>query len=121
MLKERACWTCRYRGGSRARLNSPISARQRVEKLLKPPKAESEEEHKRETYKAVVARLEDEIARLKADLTKAKSEGSLFDLQLTDTKGIGRIIADSVSEWKAKEIAKAITDRIKAKKQKHAG
>ena len=59
--------------------------------------------------------------RLKQKLAKADAEGSLFDLHNDRADQIGRVIAESISPRKAKEIAKAITARLDEKKARHAG
>jgi hypothetical protein len=85
------------RPGERSRLNSPISAKQRV--------------------LAVKAHVEliHEIEHLKEHLAAAQHRnGSLFDLKQDKPEDIATTIVASVSETKACNIAKAITDGIAA-------
>ncbi len=108
--------------GQRSRLNSPISARQRVEKVLKAREEGSDaKDDKRAASKARIAELEREVARLKQEL--AKSDGSLFDLKTTPADQIAAVIADirNCGPHKAKSIAAAINRRLKSTPQKPAG
>jgi hypothetical protein len=97
--------------GQRARLNSPISARQRVEKQLKV--RSGGEEAKSPTSpltimrKALVER-EHKIAHLEEQLAAADA-GSLFDLRRDKAEDIGLTIAANVGRDKALGIVKAIT------------
>jgi hypothetical protein len=103
----------------RAKLNSPITARQKVEKMLKP-KAEGDDDKPESAtvkMKAVIVALSEENERLK----RAADSGSLFDLQLTSGKGIGETIAKTITEWKWKEIVKAGNAVYAKRKQKPAG
>jgi hypothetical protein len=105
--------------GMRARLNSPISARQRVEGVLKARiKGGSAEAKVRESPVALlrkqVADRDREIAALKAKVAKA-DDGSLFDLRRDSADDIARTIADNIGEAKWKGIKKAADERYKAK------
>jgi hypothetical protein len=105
----------------RARMNSPITARQKVEKRLKP---KAEELDGAEPELTATQKLKDAIRRLEEEnlqLRRDAEGGSLFDLKLDPAKGIGRTIADSVGDWKAREIVKAIQERLKEKTRKPAG
>jgi hypothetical protein len=107
--------------GERARLNSPITARQRVEKVLKAREGGTEEKKMRASpvtqWKDKVAALERENALLKSKLEAAeKRDGSLFDLQQDTVADIASTIVRRVTESKAHRIAKAIQDELKAKK-----
>lgn len=106
--------------GERARLNSPITARQRVEKVLKAREGGTEEKMRASPvtqWKDKVAALERENALLKSKLEAAeKRDGSLFDLQQDTVADIASTIVRRVTELKAHRIAKAIQDELKAKK-----
>ena len=107
--------------GERARLNSPITARQRVEKVLKAreggPKRRKMRASPVTQWKDKVAALERENALLKSKLEAAeKRDGSLFDLQQDTVADIASTIVRRVTESKAHRIAKAIQDELKAKK-----
>jgi hypothetical protein len=108
--------------GERARLNSPISARQRVEKLLQARAKGTEEKLRESPVKALrkqIADLERRNAELEAKL--ARHDGSKFDLGLDTATDIGRTLADNVSESKAAAIFKAARERYKQRKQKPPG
>jgi hypothetical protein len=105
--------------GARARLNSPISARQRVEGVLKArAKGETAEAKVKESPVALlrkqVADRDREIAALKARLAKA-DDGSLFDLKRDKPDDIAVAIADNINEGKWKSIKKTADERYKAK------
>ena len=111
--------------GMRARLNSPITARQGVEGVLKArAKGESAEAKVRESPVALlrkqVADKDREIATLKAKLAKAE-DGSLFDLKLDKPEHIGVAIVENVSDHRAGEIERAISAARKKRKSKPAG
>jgi hypothetical protein len=115
--------------GARARLNSPISARQRVEKILKVRKAaaEAREEGRKgepETFRtSPMARLKDlnaeqarEIEHLKERLATAEQrDGSLFDLKRDNAHDIARTIAENIGEGRWKNIKKAVDEHYKTK------
>jgi hypothetical protein len=113
--------------GERSRLNSPISARQRVEKLIKARSGGTEDSLRTSPVsqlKRQLAEKDREIADLQARLAAAeRRDGSLFDLKQDVANDIGRTIATNVSEYKARNIAEAILEGIKAKRreQKPAG
>jgi hypothetical protein len=107
--------------GPRSRLNSPISARQRVEKVLKSRAAGTEERMKESPVallKKQIADKDREIADLK---TKVARSGSLFDLKQDDAVSIGRIIGETVSEGRLATIMKAAQETQKKKKRAAAG
>ena len=111
--------------GMRARLNSPISARQRVEAVLKGRiKGESAEAKVKNSpvalLRAQVVDKDREIAALKAKLAKA-ADGSLFDLKADPADAIARVIVETVSPNKAGEIERAISAASKRRKSKPAG
>lgn len=109
--------------GQRSRLNSPISARQRVEKIMKAREAGTEDtvrESPVALLKNTITDLEREVKDLKAKLAKADA-GSLFDLKLDNADGIAMGIVENISREKARNIAKAIEARLNKKQQKPAG
>jgi hypothetical protein len=109
--------------GQRSRLNSPISARQRVEAVLKARASGKEEKLKGSPVtllKQRIVELERELATTREKLA-GKDDGSLFDLRNDSAADIGRALADTVSEGKADAIFKASKERYKQKRQKHAG
>ena len=100
--------------GQRARLNSPISARQRVETELKVRAGGNEATSPTSPVTVLKRRLVEQThrnAHLEEQLAAA-GNGSLFDLKHDTADDIGRVIADSVSETKARGIVKAITDKL---------
>lgn len=106
--------------GERARLNSPISARQRVEKILKARERGTEERQKDSPVtllKRKNAELERELAEAQAKLAR-RDDGSLFDLRHDTGDDIGRAIADVISESKFDSIMRSAKTRYKEKKQK---
>ena len=110
--------------GARARLNSPISARQRVEAVLKVrAKGESAEAKVKNSpvalLRAQIADKDCEIATLKAKLAKA-ADGSLFDLRADPADIIARVIVETVPN-KAGAIERAISAASKRRKSKPAG
>jgi hypothetical protein len=109
--------------GERSRLNSPISARQRVEKALKASGDGAEGKPGGSPLRALkdqLAASEREIAELKAKLARHDS-GSLFDLKSDSVGNIVEAIVGNVSDYKADAIGKALVERVKKKKQRPAG
>ena len=109
--------------GQRSRLNSPITARQRVETILQARRDGVDEETVRASPVAllkeqIVAR-DREIGRLKSELTK-QADGSLFDLKHDSADDIALAIVGNLSAHKAKSLADGILTRLK-KSQKPAG
>jgi hypothetical protein len=111
--------------GERSRLNSPISARQRVEKLM-DQRGHGREGTKRDRTsplalaKQKIADLEREKAHVEDKLAAAeRADGSLFDLRRDTAESIGKTIAGNVGESKARKIANAILEHLK--KAKPAG
>jgi hypothetical protein len=106
--------------GERARLNSPISARQRVEKLLKARAAGTEDKHKDSPVtllKRKVAELERDLAETQAKLAR-RDDGSLFDLKSDTADTIGMVFPDHISEGKFDAIVKAAKQRYRDKRRK---
>jgi hypothetical protein len=111
--------------GERSRLNSPISAKQRVLAELKVRAAQAEGGEVEALFppSSPVRRLKDQVAELareKAHLEEqlaAADAGSLFDLFKDTAADIGDVIVDKLSEHKAREIVKAITAGLAAKKK----
>jgi hypothetical protein len=109
--------------GERARLNSPISARQRVEKVLKA-RAGGTEETMRTSPMSILKKQISEYQRTVADLQErlAASEnrdGSLFDLKRDKAEDIIKTIVAVVTEHRATTIARGILAHYK--KPKPAG
>ena len=109
--------------GQRSRLNSPITARQRVETILHARRDGVDEETVRASPVAllkeqIVAR-DREIGRLKSELTK-QADGSLFDLKHDSADDIALAIVNDLSAHRAKTPADGILARLK-KSQKPAG
>jgi len=109
--------------GQRARLNSPISARQRVEKELKV--RDGGQEAKTSTspitiLKRSLVEREHKIAHLEEKLAGAE-QGSLFDLRRDSADNIATTIVANISEHKATAVAKGILAALKAAKQTPAG
>lgn len=109
--------------GERSRLNSPISARQRVEKEMKARGGGGEGNLRSSPvtiYKQRIAEQDRKIAELEARANN--TDGSLFDLRRDSAEDIVSVITDpsTISEAKAKKIANGILAALKAR-QKPAG
>jgi hypothetical protein len=103
--------------GQRARLNSPISARENVTKELNARKnsdSNVKPRDRRDTQKDQITELKREIAELQHKLTKA-TDGSLFDLKKDNADDIATVIVNSVGAHKAKAIASGIAAWFKPK------
>jgi hypothetical protein len=115
--------------GERARLNSPISARQRVEKILKARHGGTEEGMRTSPVVALKRQLAEkgrEITDLHERLAAAErrdADGSLFDLKQDVAQDIGRIIVATVGQHKARGISDAIREGLgeKRRERKPAG
>jgi hypothetical protein len=109
--------------GERARLNSPISARQRVEKLLKARQGGTEEAMRKAPVtilKNQVAEQSRTIAHLQEQLAAAENrDGSLFDLKRDSVDAIVTTIVGVITEGRAVGIARGILAHYK--KPKPAG
>jgi len=108
--------------GQRSRLNSPITARQRVEAILQARRIGSEETVKASPVallKHQIVEQAREIAELQHKLAK-REEGSLFDLKHDSADDIASAIIGNLSAHKAKSLADGILARLK-KSQKPAG
>jgi hypothetical protein len=105
--------------GERARLNSPISARQRVEKILKARHSGTEASVKTSPLarqSALLAEQTREIKHLKEQLAAAKArDGSLFDLRRDSIEDIAAAIIGNVTPGRAEGIARKILGHFKAK------
>jgi hypothetical protein len=105
--------------GERARLNSPISARQRVEKVLKA-RAGGTEDRERVSPVALlrqqIADRDRALAELKIKLDHARG-GSLFDLERDSPDAIARVVIDNVSSTKCYKIRDSLSKAIKAREQ----
>jgi hypothetical protein len=109
--------------GERSRLNSPISARQRVEKVLKERERGTEEQVKDSPVTMLrrrVAELERALAEEQAKLAKYDG-GSLFDLKNDSADDIVSAMLTNISTHKADAIAKGLADGVKRKRQRPAG
>jgi uncharacterized protein YjgD (DUF1641 family) len=60
------------------------------------------------------------IADLEEKLAAADRDGSLFDLKRDTAEDIGTAIANSISETKARNIIKSITEAIAAKRRQQS-
>jgi hypothetical protein len=110
--------------GERSRLNSPISAKQRVLAVLKAREGGTEEAMKTSPVAILKNKLVEQtrqIAHLEEQLAAAEHDGSLFDLKNDSAGDIGEVIASSVSEHKARAIAKMIVEAVTTKNRKSAG
>jgi hypothetical protein len=103
--------------GQRARLNSPISAWQKVEKLLKVGEAGQEQVLKTSPLArqaALVAEQVREIERLKEQLAAAEArDGSLFDLKRDSPDHISVAIVGNSPPSKAEKIARGVLRLLK--------
>lgn len=109
--------------GERARLNSPRSARDRVEKVLKARAAGTEERMKDSPItllKRKVAELERELAEAQAKLAR-RDDGSLFDLKADAADDIVAAVLANINASKAEMIGKGLVDGAKRKKRRPAG
>ena len=107
--------------GQRSRLNSPISARQRVTKVLEARQSGNEDSLRASPVvllRTQLAERDRKIAQLEQQL--AKSDGSLFDLKHDTADDIAAAIVGNVGESKAKGIASQIAAKLK-QKQNPAG
>jgi hypothetical protein len=106
--------------GERSRLNSPISARQRVEKVLKARDVGAEETMKTSPLavaKKMIADRDREISILQEhinELEADREQGSLFDLRRDNATDIATVIAGTVTQGKAKKIAALLLEAVKA-------
>ena len=101
--------------GERSRLNSPISARQRVEHVLKARTAGTEEKL-RSSPVAILKQQNLELARQLAHAEErlaAADVGSLFDLKKDSPADIARVICETVTPGRARNIADAIGQRAR--------
>jgi hypothetical protein len=101
--------------GQRSRLNSPISAKQRVQNALKERTASAGGVEKKESplaaCRAALAARDREIAALKARLERESA--SLFDLKLDTAANIAATIVGNTSSHRAKAIADDIRAKLK--------
>jgi hypothetical protein len=106
--------------GERSRLNSPISAKQRVLAVLKAREGGTEEKLKTSPVAVLKAKLVEQtrhIAHLEEQLAAAEHrDGSLFDLKKDTADHIGQTIVGNVGDHRARAIIKAINDALKTKK-----
>jgi hypothetical protein len=93
--------------GERSRLNSPISARQRVEGVLKA-RAGDTEEKLRNSPVAILKQHNMELVRQLAhaeDKLAAADAGSLFDLQKDSVANIAKVIRETITPSRAQSLA----------------
>jgi hypothetical protein len=105
--------------GQRARLNSPISARQRVEKELKVRQGGTEAQSKTSPItilKQSLVEREHKIAHLEERLAAAERDSSLFDLKKDSAEDIAEAIVANVVEHKVRTLIKAMDARLKKKR-----
>ena len=108
--------------GQRSRLNSPITARQRVEAILQARRHGVEESVKASPVallKHQIVEQAREIAELQHKLAK-QADGSLFDFKHHNADDIASAIVGNLSAHKAKNLADGILARLK-KSQRPAG
>lgn len=106
--------------GERSRLNSPIAARQQVEKILKVRAGGVEETLRTSPFamlKRKVAEQDRQLADLQERLASAQRDAdrSFFDIKLDRAEHIGRALADNVSQSKFRRIVDSALARYKAK------
>jgi hypothetical protein len=113
--------------GERARLNSPRSARQRVQAELKARAARAQgdapqKEHVSplEQAKRRIAQLEHELAQACAELAR-KQDGSLFDLKHDTPDDIITAMQANISSYKFDAIINTGVERKRRKQQRPAG
>ena len=109
----------------RSRLGSPITARQRVEAVIRDlARADDAETKRRESpiamLKKQLADAQRELAEARAAL-KSKDDGSLFDLKTDTPDVIARVIVAHATDNKVDQLLKALTEQRKRKRQKPAG
>jgi hypothetical protein len=109
--------------GEKARFNSPITARQKVEKALKGEGNDDQQKEEKVTplakANASIVDLEEQLSALTKKLDKAE-EGSLFDLKNDTADDIAMVIVNNVSEYKVKAIIAALSAWVKDKKKQPA-
>src|SRR5262249_30904655 len=96
--------------GQRSRLNSPISARQRVEAVIKARGGGNEEKLKGSPVtllKQRNAELERELASMHDKLAR-KDDGSLFDLKNDTADAIAQTIVANITDHKVEALVKAL-------------
>jgi hypothetical protein len=107
--------------GERSRLNSPIAARQRVEKVLKARQGGTEDKLTTSPVSILKRQLADlgrELAHAQERLAAAENDGSRFDLRRDSVDAIVRVCTDStvISETRATAIARGILATFKMRK-----
>ena len=100
--------------GQRARLNSPITARRRIEDILKARASGLEEAEKVSSVALLKQQLRErdrKIAELEQKLA-TQADGLLFDLKRDGVDDIAKTIIGNISEQKAKGIVAAIAANL---------
>jgi hypothetical protein len=98
--------------GQRARLNAPITARQRVTKALRPP-TNGAARPRRATVRERLAETEAKLAAAEAKIAEL-TDGTLFaefDLRRSTAAEIGTAIAGNISKRKFESVVKAAKER----------
>jgi hypothetical protein len=103
--------------GERSRLNSPISARQRVDKVLSARASGNEEAARASPLRILKQQLAESQraqAHLQEQLAAAQTDGSRFDLVRSSVDNIATVIADpgTISHGRAKNIALTVLDKL---------
>jgi hypothetical protein len=112
--------------GERSRLNSPHSARKRVEAVIKARSQQGdansavERVSPLEQAKRHIARLERELAAARAELAR-KEDGSLFDLRHDTPEDIVTAMEANISAYKFDAIIATGIERKRRKQQRPAG
>ena len=119
---ERLQWLKKMRDamtpGQRSRLNSPHSARCRVEQILNAKSSSAPTEDKAER-RTPMAKLKIEIAEKDRKIAQLeRADGSRFDVNLDRADDIVVSIVNTVSAHKAKQIADGILAWLKSEKKK---
>ena len=105
--------------GQRSRLNSPIAARQKVERILKACPGGTEDTVRVSPVGLLKKQITEQaiqIAKLEAKLAK-QAEGQ-FDIKRDNADNIAAAIIGNISEYKAEAIATGIATRLKKMRQK---
>jgi hypothetical protein len=113
--------------GERSRLNSPITAQQRVRKVLqrrtKDPDNNPHVSPLADLRHQLLEKTR-EIAHLQERLAAAENDGSLFDLRSDSIDDIARTIVNTIAPARAKKLADTISAKLKVElmaKAKPAG
>jgi hypothetical protein len=116
IIEMRAGWT----PSDRAKINHPTSMAQRLREFLN--RAPTEAPRRNVSPMALLKDKNEQLRRANLDLEERlaaveHSDGSLFDLKKDNGRDIGRIIAESIPEWKWKEVRHEADSTYKARKR----